>query len=792
MDITGTVRQIPENRECGGAAAGLRALRDSLRGDRSKGERLRPVCSDAVLAEISARLPVRIEDLEAIPGIGRRFIALYGDIFLSVTRKYSSANAGGTEMRCETAGTLREMEKNLTDLGRGNRMLYQPRLFRLSGLDLTDLDADIAGFLAGVSEISVSPRDPHYKRISELIRESGRELRDRGRSDLYAAFPFAEGILPDGFPVKAPLVLYPAAAVREKGEIRITLDGSREAVYNAALILAAMKASGKDGAVPDCCAGSSAVPFDVAAGFYRENGIVLRNLPEGYEKFRSGDPECSGNSLKTSAYAVLGRYPIYSCAVQRDFETILSGNSVSGILDRFTSRRGSCAVPEPESGVPVTAGKLDSSQERAVSALENSEGLVICGPPGTGKSQVITEAAVSAVLGGKNVLIVSEKKAALDVVRSRLGTLSRYCMMIDDAGNKESFYRQLSSALEPEPEKPCPDLRKCIAGSAKAAAKLESLEKGLYGERESGMVPADLYSGDLARGSSPYDAAADNSLSSGVTGLDYGSVLSLHGYFSEAGRAERYIRYRKLMEKHRIFLGMRSDLTKIELSEFRRKLQDLTDPSYSRVRISKEASLITAEYFTSCNSSISGIISGDPMQVIAALDRYQLYSEGSGEFGDLPAEWKSYGNGIAELSEEQGISPEESEKLMFARMQHFKIREFDGAYDSSGLEAFGEYSRMMSRRSEEQRAAARGVAESLLRERADRMKRSARFGEMERIITSSRRWSPPRFAGRFAYELSEGIRIWLMTPETVSEVLPLEMGMFDLLIIDEASQMYAE
>ena len=36
------------------------------------------------------------------------------------------------------------------------------------------------------------------------------------------------------------------------------------------------------------------------------------------------------------------------------------------------------------------------------------------------------------------------------------------------------------------------------------------------------------------------------------------------------------------------------------------------------------------------------------------------------------------------------------------------------------------------------------------------------------------------------------IRLWMMTPEVVSAILPLEHGMFDLVIFDEASQMYVE
>ena len=51
--------------------------------------------------------------------------------------------------------------------------------------------------------------------------------------------------------------------------------------------------------------------------------------------------------------------------------------------------------------------------------------------------------------------MVSEKKTALDVVYSRLGALSQYALLIDDVGNKDAFYRQLSrmAALGQRPER---------------------------------------------------------------------------------------------------------------------------------------------------------------------------------------------------------------------------------------------------------------------------------------------------------------------------------------------------
>tara|TARA_R110000850_G_scaffold143738_1_gene265950 strand:- start:7315 stop:13092 length:5778 start_codon:yes stop_codon:yes gene_type:complete len=72
----------------------------------------------------------------------------------------------------------------------------------------------------------------------------------------------------------------------------------------------------------------------------------------------------------------------------------------------------------------------DSSQHSALIDAVNGENLVIEGPPGTGKSQTITNLIAAAMLSGKKVLFVAEKMAALDVVKTRLdkAELGHFCL----------------------------------------------------------------------------------------------------------------------------------------------------------------------------------------------------------------------------------------------------------------------------------------------------------------------------------------------------------------------------
>lgn len=77
-------------------------------------------------------------------------------------------------------------------------------------------------------------------------------------------------------------------------------------------------------------------------------------------------------------------------------------------------------IEDLETNVPLI-DKADSSQHSAlIDVLSKDRNLVIEGPPGTGKSQTITNLIAGALHKGKTVLFVSEKTAALDVVKRRL------------------------------------------------------------------------------------------------------------------------------------------------------------------------------------------------------------------------------------------------------------------------------------------------------------------------------------------------------------------------------------
>jgi hypothetical protein len=98
--------------------------------------------------------------------------------------------------------------------------------------------------------------------------------------------------------------------------------------------------------------------------------------------------------------------------------------------------------------LPISA---DSSQLEAIYEAVNDNTYVLHGPPGTGKSQTITNIIANALYRGKRVLFVAEKMAALSVVQSRLQSigLAPFCLELhSNKAKKSAVLEQLRKTSE--------------------------------------------------------------------------------------------------------------------------------------------------------------------------------------------------------------------------------------------------------------------------------------------------------------------------------------------------------
>ncbi len=98
--------------------------------------------------------------------------------------------------------------------------------------------------------------------------------------------------------------------------------------------------------------------------------------------------------------------------------------------------------------LPISA---DSCQREAIALASEGHSFVLHGPPGSGKSQTITNMIARALYQGKRVLFVAEKMAALTVVQSRLQKigLAPFCMELhSNKSTKSAVLKQLQEAID--------------------------------------------------------------------------------------------------------------------------------------------------------------------------------------------------------------------------------------------------------------------------------------------------------------------------------------------------------
>jgi hypothetical protein len=188
--------------------------------------------------------------------------------------------------------------------------------------------------------------------------------------------------------------------------------------------------------------------------------------------------------------AVMGLFPASNQGLLRDVREMLAGGAPDGPIASFVrlgvnlDQRPVAATPTPVipdyntvgsgfgTGVIASAAmrvtsadsgekrqfaeeKLitdaDPCQAKAVRLAREYRGLVVHGPPGTGKSQTITNIVADHLGRGQRVLFVCDKRTALDVVADRLQVLGLgdLCAIVHDPQrDQRDMYRSVREQLD--------------------------------------------------------------------------------------------------------------------------------------------------------------------------------------------------------------------------------------------------------------------------------------------------------------------------------------------------------
>lgn len=251
--------------------------------------------------------------------------------------------------------------------------------------------------------------------VRSLMRRATAEFLDRGLSVLYLAFGTLHWLDTDGAKMVSPLLLVPASLVPEgpRGTPRLGL-GDDEYVINPALALRLQERNIALPAIEDL------------------DGLSVSEVLVQVERSVKASRESVGWEIRSTTYL-----SIFSFAKEAMYRDLIDNEEQ--ILDHPIVRALANTDPTKQTGEfnfePIDPNDIDrlappeltplvldadSSQRSAIAAAVEGHSFVMDGPPGTGKSQTIANMIGALLHAGKTVLFVSEKVAALDVVRNRL------------------------------------------------------------------------------------------------------------------------------------------------------------------------------------------------------------------------------------------------------------------------------------------------------------------------------------------------------------------------------------
>jgi len=294
------------------------------------------------------------------------------------------------------------------------------------------------------------------ERARELLRKAKATEADSGVNNLHLAlgqitWPF-EGVDSEKDPIQSPLFLVPIRMQVPRGEKApsIVLAEDSMTTPNYSLIEALRK------------------KFGLRLAWFDEDmsddsGLdIERGLDEIRREFMASGLADKG--LRVDATAAIGMFPFQKVRLWKDltdhWEEFLANPVVKHLVEVGTGAFEDPADPEGL-GAPEYADSTllnpqpaDGAQTCAIVRALAGQSFVLEGPPGTGKSQTITNLLANALSRGMKVLFVAEKPDARSVVRERLQEvgLDPFCLDLHDQGSgPQAIKDQLRDALEFRP-----------------------------------------------------------------------------------------------------------------------------------------------------------------------------------------------------------------------------------------------------------------------------------------------------------------------------------------------------
>ena len=249
------------------------------------------------------------------------------------------------------------------------------------------------------------------QRLQALATSARTAVEETGANNLYLAI----GTLhweSDGSRLHSPLILIPVNLERTGDDFRLILDETGVSTPNYSFLDRFTRDTGIE-------------LTELRSPKLDEHGIDLRATLDGVrDRLRR-----AGWDDVVTPTVHLGLFRFSTYRMWKDLEdhwrTISANPLVAHLmagerrdfLDPAGPANTDLNIDEETQNLPLAA---DSTQARIVADAVAGRSLVVEGPPGTGKSQTVSNLIFRALATGRSIMFVAEKKSALDVVARRL------------------------------------------------------------------------------------------------------------------------------------------------------------------------------------------------------------------------------------------------------------------------------------------------------------------------------------------------------------------------------------
>lgn len=379
--------------------------------------------------------------------------------------------------------------RRLTNLSGNNRLLYLPRIASDQFLDVHELSqlnkeksfSIIEALMAGRKKMLCATVDSRMevsneagKKLKKLQRADQFLFEEHGSKDLHVGWPFVRGKFSDGTLVRCPLLFFPVELAVEGNDWVLRPRYEADITFNKSFLLGYSfynKVAADEGLLEE-----DFEEFERDAGMFRislyhllqKASVDIHFNPDTYHdelisfvnyKKDAFAEEHHNGQLKLFPEAVLGIFPQAGSFLVPDYlELQKQGKFIN--LESFFSSRNKNEKPAPPNFNFISQVKedkivsgltLDAWQENALKAIKLGHAVVVQGPPGTGKSHLICNLIADGIASGKSILVVCQKRAALDVVYERLKeqNLTDFLALVHDFKNdRKDVYQKIARQIE--------------------------------------------------------------------------------------------------------------------------------------------------------------------------------------------------------------------------------------------------------------------------------------------------------------------------------------------------------